>query len=240
MALVKITSKISCAPAILKVSASLGAGCGVMSVNRRGKRGTRAGHMIPESRNRRVVRNAGLKNITKQYDDRPSGDRISKEQWVITVVGRIVGTKAGDGFVTADDIASDIILMLLDAGGFNWEMEEIEDFCRRKASYAVLRYLGRKERNECEFVSADGEKIPIWELAGSVDAMQELVFDAHEAVALLPSLPTKHRMALEILCDGGNPIDVADELSVTPWDAVKLIREARDYIDRVGPLDEAA
>lgn len=36
-----------------------------MAVSRTGKRGTRAGHMIPESRNRRVKRNAGLKSITR-------------------------------------------------------------------------------------------------------------------------------------------------------------------------------
>jgi hypothetical protein len=122
-----------------------------VTVSRKGKRGTRAGHMIPESRNRRVVRNAGLKEITKDRDDRPTANRGSKEQWVINCVMRVVGTKAGPGFVQADDVASDIILMLLDEGGFNWEEEDIERFCRKKAAYMVLQYVSRRERSECEF-----------------------------------------------------------------------------------------
>lgn len=173
-------------------------------------------------------------------DGRLCGSKISKEQWVVQIVTRIVGTKAGEGFVTADDVVSDILLKLLDAGGFSWEEKDIEDFCRRKASYAVLRYLRRKERNECEFSNRDGEGFDIISIAGTHPARQELAFEAQEALGLLRALPSQHRAALEILCGGGNPINVADELGLTPWDAVRVIKEAREYVHRVDPLNEAA
>lgn len=208
-----------------------------MTVSRTGKKGTHA-RLRPASRNKRVRVNAGLKGITKTVDDRPTAKRTSKEEWVLRCVARAVGTKGN--FVTADDVASDIILELLDAGGFNWEEEEIERFCRKRAAYMVLRHISRRERSECEFSLQDGEAFNIFNIVAVQRSMQDTVVDAHNAADLLPLLPTQHRAALEILCDGGNPLDVAEELGMTPWDAIVLIKEAREWIGRVGPLDEAA
>lgn len=211
-----------------------------MTVSRRGKRGKTK--LRPASRNGRVRVNASMKNVAKIQDLRPTANRQSKEQWVLNCVARIVGTKRGEGFVQADDVASDIILALLDVGGFNWEEDDIERFCRKKAAYMVLQYLGRRERSECEFSveGDDGTLSPILTVLAVERAMQETILEAKEAASLLPLLPNAHREALEILCDGGNPIDVAEELNIRPWDAIVLIKEAREYIRRVGPLEEAA
>lgn len=214
-----------------------------MTVSRRGRRGSI--RIRPESRNRRVKRNAGLKALTRDDDGRPIHNRKSREQWVIACVTRAVGTRGGPGFVQADDVASDIILMLLNAGGFLWEEEEIERFCRKKAAFMVLKHMARREKSECEFTvdGEDGELPPLLDILAVERAMQETIFEAHAAASLLPLLPllpNKHRQALEILCDGGNPIDVAEEMGLRPWDAIVLIKQAREYIDRVGPIDEAA
>lgn len=185
------------------------------------------------NRNRRASLNANLKNITREWDERPIKNRTTKEEWVIRRVTEIVGTKAGLGFVKADDVASDVILALLEAGGFGWEEDEIETFCRKKAAYMVLKYLSGKECSECEFVSADGRRVDICDWAQSTPAMQETIIDARYHERCLRAIPDRQREALEILCDGGNPIDVAEEMGITPWAAIALIKEGRDYIDRV-------
>ena len=193
------------------------------------------GKMRRFSRNARVRVNARMADTVKLIDPRPTSTRRTKEEWVIRRVTEIVGTKAGPGFVRADDVASDIILMLLDAGGFLWEDEEIEDFCRRKAAYMVLQYVSRRERSECEFTFENGEAMRIVDLASFVPAHQMTICEAREAEGFLRAIPKQQRQALEILCDGGNPIDVAEEMGVTPWAAIALIKEGRDYVGRVDP-----
>jgi DNA-directed RNA polymerase specialized sigma24 family protein len=209
-----------------------------MTVSRKGKRGNRAGIMRPSSRNKRVLRNASYKNVAKALDMRPTGKRVSKEEMVIRIATRVVGTKMGDCFVQADDVISDILLELLDAGGFNWEEGKIEDFCRKKASYKVLKYVCRRERSECEFSNADGEERFIIREAGSVSPPQDNYVDARNAVRCLRAIPDRQRQALEILCGGGNPINVAEEMGITPWAAITLIKEGREYVDRVDPVVE--
>lgn len=204
-----------------------------MAVSRRGKRGSRRVVSRPASRNKRVLRNALNKRITRQDDERPISNRKSKEQWVIECVTRVVGGRGGANFVAADDVASDIILALLDAGGFNWEEDEIIHFCRKRSMYMLAEYHGRRERSECEFANADGESVPVLELNRHVVADQDTHVDASLAAERLSRIPNKQREALEILCDGGNPIDVAQELKVKPWEAIALIREGREYVDRV-------
>jgi hypothetical protein len=189
--------------------------------------------MRRSSRNRRVRINAGLKNITKEWDDRPSSNRRSREQWVIECVTRAIGTRAS--LVTSDDIASDVILELLDSGGFNWDEAEIEQFCKKRVSSLSARILGRREIPECEFINGNDERIPIFERDAIELPKQETCYQAQEAIRLLRQIPSKQRAALEILCDGGNPINVAEELGVTPWEAITLIKEGRLFIDRVDP-----
>lgn len=215
-----------------------------MTVSRRGKRGTRTGHMIPESRNKRALRNAGLKNLSKNSDDRPSSNKKSKEEWVIRVATNVVGARGGKDFVSSDDVVSDIILGLLDAGGFNWDEDEIVHFCRKKAMYYVQDYLGRREVSECNLVKGGGidhkKEFRLTDIKWSQEATQPTYVDAHDAYRRLQAIPDQHRLALEILCGGGNPIDVAEEMGLTPWAAIALIKEARQYVDRVDPMEDAA
>lgn len=206
-----------------------------MTVSRRHKKGRRAGGKThtPYGRNGRVRRNAISANTSKNFDGRRALARISNEQWVVTFVTAVVGTAAGYGHVKSDDIASDIILELLNAGGFGWDADEIETFCRKRAYLEVKRYKCRVERSECHFVAEDGRPIPIASLASRQPAMQPTFVEAMEAAELLRKIPNAQRAALEILCDGGNPIDVAEEMGITPWAAIALIKEGREYVHRV-------
>jgi hypothetical protein len=217
-----------------------------VAVSRTGKRGKRAGgkkHSLWFSGKSRVRTNGFLKRLSGEHDGRPDRARTSKEEWVIRTVAQAVGAKASRNYVGTDDIASDLILELLNIGGFSWDNEEIVAWCRPRARWAVLTHIARRERPECDF---EMEKLYDGEVSGSIEIMtciaapQDVCFDAHRAQALVRALPRKHRTALEILCDGGNPVEVAEEMGVTPWAAIALIREAREYIGRVDPLDEAA
>jgi hypothetical protein len=169
--------------------------------------------------------------------------RGDRERQIIGLVTRIVSARGGAGFVVADDFVSDILLELLNVGGFSWDNAEIASLCRKKCAYMVLAQLGRREISSCEFKSENDDGSPINALQDVIAikrANQELAFEAMQAAALLAMLPDRHRMALEILAGGGTPLDVAQDLNVKPWDAIVLIKEARQYIDRVGPMGEAA
>jgi hypothetical protein len=215
-----------------------------VTVSRRGKSGRRAGgkKTRPASRNNRVIKNSNLKALTKQFLPFQDKPKISKEEWVIQQAIIAVGKKGGFGFVQADDLVSDILLDLLNAGGFAWGRDEIQSFCKKRATWVVHKYLYRQEIAECEFgVSEpdyDGEVFSMENLGGSVPALQPLVVDCNTWRQRLKALPDKQRLALEILCDGGNPIDVAEELGVKPWEAITLIREGREWLHRVDPADE--
>lgn len=209
-----------------------------MTVNRSGKWGRRAGTLRKTGRNGRVRRNACSRATTLAILDRPNKPKISHEEWVIRLVTQIVGTKRGAGHVMADDIASDVIMLLLDAGGFAWDAEDIEVFCKKAAAKLSSKAFFRQEIPECEFTNVDGQPFEITKLMGSYPAPQEIICDSRTAVRRLRAIPDQQRQALEILCDGGNPIDVAEEMNLTPWAAIAIIKEAREYIDRVDPLDD--
>lgn len=209
-----------------------------MGKKKTGKKAAKAGSLRPASRKNRVRVNARLSAMARTIDDRPTRNKQSSEQWVITLVTRIVGTKVGVGSICSDDIASDIILQLLDAGGFGWEEEEIIEFCRKKASAALVAFKFRKEVSACEFENLEGENFFFDKILGSYPPEQDLIVDAKTAMRQVQAIPNQQRQALEILCDGGNPIDVAEEMNITPWLAIKLIKEGREYVDRVDPIDD--
>jgi DNA-directed RNA polymerase specialized sigma24 family protein len=196
--------------------------------------------MRPRSRNRRVEFNAHMKNITKVHKPSPK-QRLwgSREEMVIHWATVAVGSRAGPGFVRADDLVSDILLELLDAGGFAWDEEDVRAFCFKRSFFMVRQYLGRRERSACEFTDehpdADGGSYVSQLMGGRTPARQHTQAYAAQMLTFLDALPEQHRKALLVLCDGGNPIDVADELDVDPPMAIAIIKEARRYIHEVEP-----
>lgn len=218
-----------------------------MAVGRRFKKGTRAGgkKSRPASRNGRVRVHAYMRNITKE--EKPNvyrGEWKSSEEMVIHWATEAVGKRAGKGFVQADDLVSDIILELLDAGGFSWPEDDIKDFCRKRSQWMVERYKGRREISECQMfkennsidaIGDEGEFGALAAVSGTYPPRQHLEAYASQMKACLDALPDQQRRALLILCDGGNPVEVAEELEVTPWLAITIIKEGRRYIHEVEP-----
>lgn len=66
--------------------------------------------------------------------------------------------------------------------------------------------------------------------------MQEINFEAMIARGLLRALPDVDRSALEILADGGDALDVAEEMGLRPSEAIETIRRARRHVGLVDPL----
>lgn len=146
----------------------------------------------------------------------------------------VVGT-SNRGFIAAEDIAADVILRLFDAGGFRqdkyaWKTAAIREFARN-ASGTVIRKLIRQHSGKTN--QSEHDDIHLFEKDMIVAPEQENVVMAAQARCALANIPRKHRVALETLGDGGNPIDVCDELNIKPWEAIYLIKEARDFVDRV-------
>lgn len=123
-----------------------------------------------------------------------------------------------------DDVQSDIIFQLWSNGGFEWD------------GHQVRRYVGGAIRNALR--KAGAAKAVLESQIGDDDsnALSRLVkvrphqhthLLAKEALAILKTIEPDQAKALLILGDGGTPLEVAEEMQLDPWAAVRKIREAR-------------
>jgi len=179
------------------------------------------------------LRNAGLKSITKNFVEGPRRN-ITQEEWLLAIATEVIGTRSFCGTLHHEDVLSDVLLKLIEAHAFAWDEQTVVDFCKREARNIFYGNLRRKEFVVSEF-EYDDTITDIIDRKAHQEPMQEINYMAAESVGLLRAIPDKHRAALEILIDGGNPIHVAEELRVSPALAMRLIREAREYVMRVDP-----
>lgn len=201
-----------------------------MTVSRRGKRGNRAGTMRPSSRNGRVRQNARSKKNIGSPSQKPKS-KITRDGWVLIIAADALGTGSADGLLHKEDVLSEVLVRLLDAGGFSWEEEEIREYCKNQARKMWFRHKFRPERPESEFETEETEG---WHRARGISLpFQEISFMANESIHILSNLPSSHREALETLADGGNPVEVAEEQGISVSEAIRLIKEARSYVSRV-------
>lgn len=166
--------------------------------------------------------------------------RKSHEQQVIDTVMEACASILG-GLPHADDVASDIIERMWRLDYFGWEISRVRAYARKTARGKRAHHFNRHTRSESEFGSDDAARggFSILErIQGSTPPMQHLTFDAHVALSLAMALPDQQRDGLLILAGGGSPIDVATELKITPWEAIRLIKEARENVHRVDPFDD--
>jgi DNA-directed RNA polymerase specialized sigma24 family protein len=189
--------------------------------------------MARAGRNGRVRFNAVMSKMTRT-ETKPTCRKMSPNEWVVEVVKKSVGARAQDGVLSKEDIVGDVLLSLLDQGGFNWEEEEIVVFARKMARAMTMKHAFRVERHR-EGFGFDGDEQFAIELRQVTEPFQEISYRAKEAVGFLNAIPTNSRAVLKILCDGGNPIDIAEEFGVSPVAAITLIKEAREHINRVDP-----
>lgn len=167
-----------------------------------------------------------------------AADKRTREQKVVEIVTEECGRYS---LSTMDDLASNIIVKLWEDEQFREEIDDVRAYvrgCVRNELRKRNREMpaSQMERPEQDF---DGENI-LERLGASTAACQHTRAMALEAYYLTLALPTDQCRALHILAGGGSPIDVAREMVMEPWDAIRLIKEARLNLFRVDPLDDAA
>lgn len=185
------------------------------------------------SRRSRVRWNANMKRMT--YTEVESyREKMTHEEWALMIATNAVGTGSRDGTLHREDVLSDILLKLIDAGGMRWDAEQITEFCQSEARKILTKHFWRVEKPEAEFSNEDFIQ-SVLDTRSHQIAMQELIFIARESAGLVRALPTPHRLALETLIDGGNPVEIAEEQGISVAHAITLIKEARAYVSRIDP-----
>lgn len=215
-----------------------------MAVSRKGKRGSRGHSLRPSSRNKRVLYNARVKNMTKNAPTLVSLPKRSREEIILDIVNQESGHS---GSYLVDDFASDLILELWQERKFGEDFDAVREYVRAGIRRAIRRAEGQL-RCEVDCYARDRDRsgkielrpIDSFHIRSWTKPLQELRIEAGEALALAKALPTKQRDCLLIMADGGNPFDVANDMGMKPWDAIRLIKEAREYVHRVDGIDEAA
>lgn len=177
----------------------------------------------------------------------------SREERIIQIVNEVFGSK---DTATADDAASDVIIELWETGRFGEDFDAVREYAESRARAALTRLRCQETKTFSQLgthqtikrmggeVSYNGVMeecfgsavYGYWMTHHPSDAFQKLM--ALEAIALTNSLPNDQRLALHILAGGGTPIDVAREMGLEPWDAIRLIKEARSNIHRVDPSND--
>jgi DNA-directed RNA polymerase specialized sigma24 family protein len=192
--------------------------------------------MRPSSRNRRVTWNARLTKLTQTLPEQGITHK-SREQVVIEMVCWMCGQRLG-GDMSADDLASDIIERLWASGGFAWETNEIKAYVNTAVRRRASEIFKRKTVSEW-VVGENGDDLSLFDVRRFVTPPhQETHVEAILAMALVRALPEQQMRALLILGGGGNPIEVASELGLEPWAAIRLIKEARANIYRVDRVED--
>lgn len=163
-----------------------------------------------------------------QKNHQPSWyQKSTPEEWVYSVVKKTV-TGSRDGMLHHEDVASEVLLRALDQGCASWSLERLTDFARDECRKICGTHFWRKERTNSELCDEDQDIHPCFN-RGSQPASQETYLLAQEARAILRNLPVAHRLAIETLADGGNPVEIAEEQSISVPEAMVIIREARHF-----------
>lgn len=178
--------------------------------------------------------NSICSKIARPHDVEDHVPRKSREQLLVEV---IMEECRKHGLSEVDDICSDLILEL-------WEDTSPLDFdhirgrVRSSIRWAFVRRRSRHRKTLffCDMpADLENDEGDLRILSLAVSGGQEIHMEALYALDLVEVLPKNERDSLMILADGGNPLDVAAEMGIEPWDAIRLIRRARGYVHRVEP-----
>ena len=158
----------------------------------------------------------------------PQKKQFARYEFVFWIVRKICDRVVVNG----SEESGAVLTALWERGGFDWEAERIESFTWRFMRNAQLSESQRLTKHSPIAESLEyGEEG--WVLPDGHHSSPEVCAQASEARGLLLLLPTRSREALEILIDGGSPLDVATEFGVTPWEAVEIIKQARYEVTRL-------
>lgn len=158
---------------------------------------------------------------------REKGDHVKA---VLAVISRVCTGSKTEKYA-ADDVASDVVASLWALGGFQWSLQEVEDFTKAEVRKMLFRIKLSRTKPASEYAYDDGS---VAEKIYGVSKDDPFISAcASEAMRMLSHLPARQAEALSILGGGGSPIDVALDMHIKPHDAIYLIKEARSNIARV-------
>lgn len=141
-----------------------------------------------------------------------------------------------------DDLASDLIsgiwLKKREFGGDGHLRAYVREAIRRHWMNQVKAYFRRRLFSE---MVGDGEDEEEW-LAnlGVVPAQQEYVVDAKRLKRFCMDWPFVHKRLFLLLADGASLLEAATEFGLPPWDAIRLLREIRQFVVNGHSLEPVA
>lgn len=162
-------------------------------------------------------------------------DLLPQYERVVRIVNALCNAQTSHRNVM-DAVASKCLFNLWRLGGFEWDMAHIRNFVLREIRRA--KWGARRSATQCVTDLTEEDPIAYFEALGASRwGNQETVVAAWMASRLLEILEPRERLAILILADGGNPLDVANEMETDPVGAMLLIRRARrrmrDHLEQV-------
>lgn len=156
-------------------------------------------------------------------------EALSREAGFVAVVNRAASRRLPIDNVDHDDMVSDAMLSLWQRGCLGWERARLSAYARKAVMPRRRTMPEVYDENPADDDFKQSQR-------ASMMPMQELHYDAMIARGLLRALPNEERAALEILADGGDALDVSDEMNLHPAQAIEIIRRARRHAGLVDPL----
>jgi hypothetical protein len=153
---------------------------------------------------------------------------------VVAVIRSVCGASHLGG---ARDLESTILARLWRDGGFGWPLNRVRNYTLGALRLERAKGLSAKVRPESEFANDDDDD-PIRHFRGVSRDDPFISCWANEARGLLARLPNRQGCALDILAEGGTPIDVATEMGMPVADALLLIADARRNIHLLADDDD--
>ena len=124
---------------------------------------------------------------------------------------------------------SDAMLTLWQRGCVEWERPRLAAYARKAIAPRRGRATDVYDENLADDDFGRTQR-------AAMRPIQEIHYDAMIARGLLRALPNDERAALEILADGGDALDVSEEMGIAPASAIETIRRARRHAGLVDPL----
>lgn len=136
-------------------------------------------------------------------------------------------------YYTMDDLASDLIVSI-------WTKQtefENEVHLRRYVWRALENHMMnrakalRRIRMFSECLGEDQSEEDWLDTVGAYPAPQDGTIDAKRLKKMAREWPLVHRKVFGVLAEGGSILEAANEFGLSPWDAIRLLREMRQFAE---------
>lgn len=143
-------------------------------------------------------------------------------------------------YYTMDDLASDLITSI-------WAKRKEFENERHLKNYvwvAIERHMMNQARAKrvtkmfSECLGQDQTESDWLDTVGARPPTQEDVISVKQLRKLTRGWPMIHKMIFSILAEGGSILEASQELGLPPWDAIRLLREARSFVETGSSLPD--